>query len=55
MAIGDRRRKILQITGGSETNPIIVLCDDDSIWYYNKQSDTWTKVPDVPDSSEEPQ
>jgi hypothetical protein len=41
-------RKVIEVSSGSDTNPIIALCDDNSIWYYTKATNKWTRVADLP-------
>jgi hypothetical protein len=46
-----KTRKVVQVSQGSEVNPIVALCDDASVWFYTKSSDSWTRVRDVPQDS----
>ena len=44
------KRKVVQISFGTETNPIGALCDDGTMWSYNKATTKWSRIPDVPPS-----
>jgi hypothetical protein len=41
-------RKVIQVSSGSETNPVIAVCNDGSMWSFNKQANIWSRMPDVP-------
>ena len=41
-------RRVIQITSGSDTNPVVALCNDSSMWVYNKADSIWSVLPDVP-------
>jgi hypothetical protein len=43
-----KTRKVVQVSQGSEVNPVVVLCDDASVWFYSKGGDVWTRVRDIP-------
>ena len=40
-------RRVVQIAAASELRPVIALCDDSSIWAYDK-STGWFRIPEVP-------
>lgn len=41
-------RKVIQITDGSEVKPVLALCNDGSIWSYEKSTTIWSRIKDIP-------
>lgn len=39
-------RKIIQISARDKV--ITALCEDGSVWYYSGNTQSWTRLPDIP-------